>query len=256
MIKLALMSLLFLTSAYANSNLSRVEEVICGEFDSKELKEACLIVATSPQKTNLYITTMQDYTNANLQVRQGDFIDLSHNTPSVVRDLKVRVLAHKLTKNLPFHISEIYYLDYHAQAVSLSALSDVKTINCINDYFISDFMFGKIDFKAKLHFFQNNSYALKQTSLSYLLSQQEDLSDIWAKGSYSGGEFLNRYNYRPHVYKNHIKFGDVFSKEVFGTIDILIKKTDLKKKNFKAIVILSNMDDHFGDTVEVSCQSF
>lgn len=256
MIRLALAFFLSISSV-AYASLNRVESISCGEFDPQVIGDACLIVATNSNNTNIFITKIEAYTNSSTQVKVGDFISTNDNANSAVTELAVRVLARKLTSHLSFHVSDIYYLDYKDSVATLNSLNKVETISCVNDKFIDQngFMFGKFSLKARLHTYNPESYSLENTSLSYLLSMEEDFSETWAEGSYTNGSFLNRYNYRPYVYKNHIKFGSLFSDKVFGKIDLLINKADLGKKNFTGIVMMTHMDDHFGTTIEVSCET-
>jgi hypothetical protein len=81
-----------------------------------------------------------------------------------------------------------------------------------------------------------------------------DEDDIWSQATVSvATELANYANYRPRVYKEHYKFD--LSKGVFGTVSFLVPfdAFSAPEDRFEAVLIMSNIDDHAGDTVRLSC---
>ena len=70
-------------------------------------------------------------------------------------------------------------------------------------------------------------------------------------------EFINLRTYNPRVYTNHIKFDDIFSRDIFGEVDFILPQAELTTtdtiNSFTGIMIMTAMDDHWGGTVELNC---
>lgn len=245
----------FSLSALAQTNF-RIEDIKCEGIRAEVFTNNCLILATDSKRTQIFILSKPEYVLSNVSLSKGDFLALEKQDYKKVTDVATRIYARRELSHNPHHVSAIFTLDYKKEQVSLNSTQETSILTCKNESFIDHdgFMYGKFFLKAKLVANQNESYTLEDTQLSYFLSMEEDFSDEWASGSYENGTFVNRFNYRPYVYQGYIKFPELFKNEVFGKIDLLLPKTQVKSLQFEAIVMMSHMSDHFGTTITVSCQ--
>ena len=64
----------------------------------------------------------------------------------------------------------------------------------------------------------------------------------------------NSLDYRPRVYKNHAKFGNI-GKDIFGAIDFVVPHATLLEapEKFQGTFILSHIEDHWGGTITAQC---
>lgn len=77
---------------------------------------------------------------------------------------------------------------------------------------------------------------------------------VWSEANVSFKEdFTNDPNYRPRKYKNHYKFD--LSKNIFGFVNFLVpfEAFNSPDDRFEAVLIMTNIDDHAGDTVYLKC---
>jgi hypothetical protein len=141
---------------------------------------------------------------------------------------------------------------------TLTYSKEIK-LSCVNmNYDDGSFMYAKVLIDSKIEVNEGN-YKLKNINLSYLLSMEEDFSDEWAAASIQDQEYTitNYQNYNPRVYKDHIKFKNIYGNKVFGFIDLIIPTAALtnteENKLFKSYTIMTAMDDHWGGTVPLDC---
>lgn len=245
----------FSLSALAEMNF-RIEDIKCDGIRSESLKNNCLILATDSTRTQIFILSKSEYVLSNITLSKGDFLSLTKKDFKKENDIATRIYARRELAHNPHHVSGVFTLEYKKEQVSINQIQDVSTLVCFNDKFLDHegFMYGNFFLKAKLIKNQNDSYSLEDTQMSYFLSMEEDLSEEWASGQFDNGYFVNRYNYRPYVYKGFIKFDSLFRDEVFGKIDLLLPKKQLKGLDFMGIAMLTHMDDHFGTTVTLICR--
>lgn len=77
---------------------------------------------------------------------------------------------------------------------------------------------------------------------------------VWSEANVSSDSDLeNDSNYKPRKYKNHYKFD--LSKNIFGSVNFLVpfEAFNSSDDQFEAVLIMSNIDDHAGDTVYLKC---
>jgi hypothetical protein len=77
---------------------------------------------------------------------------------------------------------------------------------------------------------------------------------VWSEADVSfDADLENDRNYRPRKYKNHYKFD--LSKNIFGFVNFLVpfEAFNSSDDRFEAVLIMTNIDDHAGDTVYLNC---
>lgn len=80
-----------------------------------------------------------------------------------------------------------------------------------------------------------------------------DGDHAWSKADVKNATPVsNNPNYRPRVYKDHLQFD--ISKNVFGHVNLLLPHKALSSHGtFTAVLIMSWIDDHAGDTMFLDC---
>jgi len=98
----------------------------------------------------------------------------------------------------------------------------------------------------------DKEYLLEGYKVAYTI--YADSSDegeyVWAEETIKGDELKNS-KYKPIKYKNHVKF-ELPSKS--GKVDFIYPEKLGTKKKFKAHLVLTWIEDHFGGTAHVYCQ--
>lgn len=112
------------------------------------------------------------------------------------------------------------------------------------------------------------SFELKTVVKGYLVKKQNgavlsgydfkykvlDGNYVWSEANVSfDADFENDSNYKPRKYKNHYKFD--LSKDIFGFVNFLVPFDAFNSPDdrFNAVLIMTNIDDHAGDTVYLNC---
>ena len=90
--------------------------------------------------------------------------------------------------------------------------------------------------------FNLDDYAVKYTIYSD--------SYVWGSETITGGDLANDASYKPREYKGHVRF-NLPSKE--GKVELIYPESLSNKKKFSAILILTNISDHFGGTAYLYC---
>lgn len=144
--------------------------------------------------------------------------------------------------------------------LSINAIAQTKQLKCESiDTFDGQYMYRTVSFNSKLAKSGENSFTLSSLRLDYALSMDEELSGDWASANVFDENYTitNNEKYNPRVYKDHVNFADLYSKEIFGYIDLILPKSALNSKletvNFTGYTIMTWMDDHWGGTVTLSC---
>jgi hypothetical protein len=112
------------------------------------------------------------------------------------------------------------------------------------------------------------SFKLKTVLKGYLVKKQKgavlsgydfkykvlDGNYVWSEANVSFDTDLeNDSDYKPRKYKNHYKFD--ISKDIFGFVNFLVpfEAFNSSDDRFKAVLIMTSIDDHAGDTVHLNC---
>lgn len=132
-------------------------------------------------------------------------------------------------------------------------------LTCYAQYNATEDRMGvKIYLQGDVKQYGRNAYALSNSFLDYVLSWDPDFSYKW--GSYKGmahGDHMNKRSYNPRKYRGYVKF-EWIHKDAFGEIDLLLPERELltqsKRKRFRAFMIMTHMEDHWGGTIPVNCE--
>lgn len=95
------------------------------------------------------------------------------------------------------------------------------------------------------------TYKLSHYQIEY---QVHDGDEIWSQANiHSTSPILNNPLYKPRVYKDHVQFN--LSKDIFGEIYFLVPKdfSTSEDDRFQAFAIMTEIEDHAGDTVKLEC---
>ena len=139
----------------------------------------------------------------------------------------------------------------------MCSFAHANTLTCKSE-FSDDFLYGTLFLKSKL-FTESNQFKLSSIELDYKLAIDEELTDIWGEGYASEPDYtiINKKSYNPRVYKNHIKFESIYSRYIFGSLDLILPKNKLNKNNmnkaFTGFMIMTAMEDHWGSTIQLNC---
>jgi len=139
----------------------------------------------------------------------------------------------------------------------ITSFAHASSLVCISN-FSDDFLYGEISLEAELTALEQNSFELSTIKLDYKLSMDETFDDIWGEGhAYKPNYTIkNKLNYNPRVYTNHVKFEDLYSREIFGFLDLILPNKSLSQKDevFTGFMIMTAMEDHWGSTVQLECR--
>jgi hypothetical protein len=122
-------------------------------------------------------------------------------------------------------------------------------------------MIVKAEIKGSFEVSSEARVTFSTISFEYLIDEDGDY--VWSRGRQLATDLSNYENYRPRVYKNHMKFsqlvhGDYQSEyNGFGDLDLIIPSEILLSKkaaSFTSYLIMTYMDDHFGGTISLNCE--
>jgi len=143
--------------------------------------------------------------------------------------------------------------------VSLSLFLTMTTVRAADDfrflcYATQDDFNGFLKLETQIEAaisIQGNKATLYAYDLIYKMFDGEDL---WTEAYIeTDAVVLNNPNYRPRVYKEHFQFD--ISQGVNGTVKLLIpfNAGNTYDDRFMAVLILTHIDDHAGDSVQLEC---
>ena len=122
-------------------------------------------------------------------------------------------------------------------------------------------MIVKAEIKGTFEVSPNKRVTFSSISFEYVIDEDQDFS--WSRGMREVENLSNNVNYRPRVYKEHMKFsqwinGDYGTEyDGFGELDLIIPTKVLleeKASKFTSYLIMTYMDDHFGGTISLNCE--
>ena len=158
-----------------------------------------------------------------------------------------------MTKFLSFFILTLFCT--HLAHAQLSK----KLICSNNNFYDGSFMYGKVYLETELVVEDVNSFILKDLKFYFQLSMESNFSYIWEEVNVFEENSIheNLKTYNPRVYKNHIKFNDIYEKRIFGLVDLIFPLKEITSPNnslnFNAYTIMTAIGDHWGGTVALSC---
>lgn len=238
--------------AYASHHFHRVEAHKCYNVNHQTLSQYCALIVTGNKQSHIFVVDKEEFKHRN-PIREHDIIEIDLKKLKKVEDLESRVLLHKAFKGQPYYIKDLYYLDLN-QAYYFGNQKSQTTHNLrCKGGFIDDEFYGNMDIKAELRSFSYDHFELANTSLDYSMYSSE-FGDVISAERFENGTFKNRYNYRPYVYKGHLKFESLFyDKMASGFIDLVIPRDFATKTTFMGKVIMSHINDSMGATIKIQC---
>lgn len=260
---LLITTLLMSNIAFATPVQIRITDHICGEIDPFIIGDACLVQGTSEKKNYALVIDMDEYYYSSLsEIEINDIITVDDTYLELIEDIDTINEMRDFfdITYIKFYYFELLFPTDSVISIEKAKLESVFNLNCHNSgFYDGSFMYAKINFKSTLKVISNNSYILSAPSFNYVLSMNEDFTDIWASANVSdkNENFVNLGTYNPRVYFGHSKFDDIFSRSIFGEVDFILPKEELNttesKKSFTAYMIMTAMDDHWGGTVDLDC---
>lgn len=259
-----ILSMLFISQfSYAEIIKIRVTDHICGEIDPFVIGDACLIQGSSEKRNYALIIDMDEYYYSALaEAEVHDVITLDDIYLERRTDNDT---INELNDYFNIRYTKFFYYELLFPTDSVISLEKGNVINtfklsCENqNYYDGSFMYASVKFESILKVIAGDTYTLSTPSFSYVLSMDENMNDIWAKETLSDRKttFVNLRTYNPRVYLGHIKYDDIFSRDIFGEVDFILPKDALKttedEKSFTSYMIMTAMDDHWGGTVDLNC---
>jgi hypothetical protein len=136
--------------------------------------------------------------------------------------------------------------------ISLIASTNYE-LHCFDDQIETELGRGTLELSTKLIVNGENDYVLDGGSFSFMI-QEEGYNYRWTDQKVSITRVENSKRYRPRVYLGHAKFAN-FAKDFFGIADFIVPHKDLLAGvgQFRGVFILSWVDDHWGDSLQVDC---
>jgi hypothetical protein len=101
----------------------------------------------------------------------------------------------------------------------------------------------------------DGQYELTDGSVSMIINDGPSAyaENAWLNTSETFNHKLNKKNYRPRTYKNHLKF-ETFA-DLSAWSDLLLPLESLNDETFNAVVILTSVKDHYGASITLKCTS-
>ena len=250
-------------SVHASSITLRVTETFCGEVDPFAIGDACLIQASSEKRNYALVIDLDEYQYSDLvNAKENDLITINNTYLERINDTNV---INEINDYFNIYYSKYFYYEllFPTDSVVNVEKAQIKSsykLSCSQPgFFDGSYMWGKVRLTASLDVLSGDTYILSKPDFSYTLSMDEDYSYIWAQGSSRDANYTitNLRTYRPQVYLGHIKFDDIFYKDIFGQIDFILPKDKLNTNDdeiqFTSYMIMTAMDDHWGGTVSIDC---
>jgi hypothetical protein len=136
------------------------------------------------------------------------------------------------------------------------------TLNCEQNLgWETQDMFVKAQISSEIKVISETDVSLENVELNYtILFDLNEPNSIWSQGNTTETTLPNNENYNPRKYHNHMKFSiSVYSdtSEGYGYLDLIVPTTNLVNLDdttpFKAYLMMTWMDDHFGGTAQLNC---
>tara|TARA_R110000868_G_scaffold242548_1_gene498073 strand:- start:41779 stop:42549 length:771 start_codon:yes stop_codon:yes gene_type:complete len=247
-ITLSLFSLVTLADSY------RLKDSLCGEIDPFVIGDAC-VLSLEARGQHYILIADEDFmvSLAEKELVSGDIYELKASAIAAVSQREDRLMRQALERTMQFtKKTKFFYLDDNSGLTLSLQPKQIITFSCAPEHAGGDSYFNTlINFKGSL---------IKQSGFSKLQNINFDYTvldgdDIWTRGSFQTKELNNFVNYRPRVYTNHDKFSFTANdRHSFGYFDLIMPKSITQDTvDFTIYVIMTAIDDHYGDTVAVEC---
>tara|TARA_R110000868_G_scaffold248282_6_gene504674 strand:+ start:2640 stop:3410 length:771 start_codon:yes stop_codon:yes gene_type:complete len=232
----------------------RLKESLCGEIDPYVIGDAC-VLSLEARGQHFILIADEDFmvSLAEKELESGSIYNLIQSAITPVSAKEDRLMRQALGRSIYFNKkTKFFFLDDN-QGLTLSEQpKNTLSFACNPESTSSNsYLEATVSFNGELK---------KQGDFTELLNMQFDYkildgSDIWSHGSYQSSHLSNAINYRPRVYTGHDKFSFSYnSRTSFGYFDIIMPKNiAADSKSFTTYVIMTAIDDHYGDTVAVEC---
>lgn len=256
--KFILTSLLLASfNLYASKTTLRVTESYCGEINPLAIGDACIVQASSEKRNYALIVDIDEYQLTELNsIEKNDLITIDDSYLERTQDQSV---INEVNNIFDIYYTKYFYYELLFPSISVlkvekAQVSETLKLICENSSFDDgSYMYAKVKLEATLSLITGGTYELSNINFSYILSMEEDFSYTWAEANVNKPEYIstNLRTYNPQVYKDYIKFNDLYYQEIFGEVDFIIPKRI--KKEFTSYMIMTAMDDHWGGTVNLTC---
>jgi hypothetical protein len=117
------------------------------------------------------------------------------------------------------------------------------------------------EIKGEFQVLGDNKAVFEQLDTQYQILEGGLGSEAWSRGTSVETDLANKENYRPRVYTGHMKFSYYVgsnSSEGFGDLDLIVPSEELTAavsgSTFTSYLIMTYMDDHYGDTISLNCK--
>lgn len=139
-------------------------------------------------------------------------------------------------------------------ASTQSYAAETYTLTCANDDIYTDMGTATLNLTAKIKVNGKNNYVITSGKLEFLIDNKA-LSSYWTEQNVKLNRVANDPNYKPRTYKGYTKFPSI-SKEFSGNVDLLLPHKELYsgEENITAVFIMSEVEDHWGDTLGLDCK--
>ena len=95
----------------------------------------------------------------------------------------------------------------------------------------------------------DTDFTLDEASISYVI--YSNIDSVWAEEDMAVESLDANENYNPLKYENHVQF-KLPSKQ--GKVELIYPRALGNKKEFRAHLILTGIQDHFGGTAHMYCR--
>lgn len=252
----SLLTLLITIAAFSSyADTYRLKDSLCGEIDPFIIGDACVLVFESKQKEIVLISN-EDFMEsvADRALISGDLYDINFTGLDLINQSTTRSMRTAIGRSLNIRPkAQFFYLDDNSGVNKIELTNQPVEINCkAEGSSNSGYLDANIDFSAKL-LGTGDFTKLEDIKFSYELL---DGSDIWSSGATTIEYLLNYIRYRPQVYTSHQKFSFWLSeRNNFGEFDIILPITAIRagQTTFTGHIIMTAIDDHYGDSVSMEC---
>jgi len=240
----------------------RVDKILCGEIDPYILGDACVVFASNQDNVYGLIMEIDEYLDIiSDDINVSDLITLDNRYFSHNNDRNLANLLHRLGSELDskLFIRKVSSLKYAFKNIKKSVTLRTYQLVCHEAYSTQDGMHTNVIIESLIRVKSFNTFEIEGTRLSYELRPENTPNSTYSSIDTKNPEFsqLDKRNFNPIKYDNHMKFADLYAEQTRGKVNLLLPIEKLMKssrrKRFSGYLQLSSINGRFGTTVKLNC---
>lgn len=254
---------LILALSLLASNLNaieyRVDDKTCGNISHSLESEACVLDLSHLNiRKRILVMSQSDLKSIYTNIQIGDFVEIENSSLNEITNEEVIQVLNFEDFNNP--ISSYFYNEFSIQKINLN--SDNKNIFCEAKKEYVNGMDVNFQMGGEVNLFENGYINIRNLNIKTDIIHS-NFYDSYSKASFYKNTVVNKMDYKPTKYKNHAKFNLYYDLgpeqyNAFGELDIILPLDQLhtksQTKTFKAFLIMTAIEDHWGGTIDMECK--